>query len=85
MDRGFNIAIFFLVFLLIAVLLIFPHDLINLPVFIILVAVFGARSNLVDRILYIIVTHVILLFKVKTHILFTYIIAFSDASPSLAS
>ena len=83
MDRRFSIALFFIYFLLVAVLLILSDDLINLAVFVVLVTIFGARSDLVDRILHI--AHVILLFQVKAHVILLLIIALRDATPALPS
>ena len=83
MDRRFSIALFFIYFLLVAVLLILSDDLINLAVFVVLVTIFGARNDLVDRILHI--AHVILLFQVKAHVILLLIIALRDATPALSS
>ena len=83
MDRRFSIALFLIYFLLVAVLLILSDDLINLAVLVVLVTFFGARSDLVDRVLHI--AHVILLFKVKAHVILLLIIALSYATPALPS
>jgi hypothetical protein len=83
MDRRFSIALFLIYFLLVAVLLILSDDLINLAVFVVLVTFFGARSDLVDRVLHI--AHVILLFKVKAHVILLLIKALSYATPALPS
>jgi hypothetical protein len=83
MDRRFSIALFLIYFLLVAVLLILSDDLINLAVFVVLVTFFGARSDLVDRVLHI--AHVILLFKVKAHVILFLIKALSYATPALPS
>jgi len=83
MDRRFSVALLFIYFLLVAVLLILPDDLIDFAV-IFLVTVLGARSDLVNCILHII-AHVILLFKVKAYVILLLVITLRDATPALPS